>query len=41
MNPDDCIVAVWIQDQYAFNLTVYGEYNIKLIIQMIKAVRLP
>ena len=38
---DDCIVAVWIQDQYAFNLTVYGEYNIKLIIQMIKAVRLP
>lgn len=38
---DDCIVAVWIQDQYAFNLTVYGEYNIKLIIRMIKAVRLP
>ena len=28
---DDCIVAVWIQDQYAFNLTVYGEYNICLL----------
>ena len=38
---DDCIVAVWIQDQYAFNLTVYGEYNIELIIRMIKAIRLP
>lgn len=38
---DDCIVAVWIQDQYAFNLTVYGGYNIELIIQMIEAVRLP
>lgn len=38
---DDCIVAVWIQDQYAFNLTVYGEYNIELIIRMIEAIRLP
>jgi hypothetical protein len=32
---------VWIQDQYAFNLTVYGEYNIELIIRMIEAIRLP
>ena len=31
---DDCMVAVWLQDQYAFHLTVYGDYGIDYIIDL-------
>ena len=27
------MVAVWLHDQYAFNLTVYGDYGIDLMIK--------
>ena len=36
---DDCIVAVWIQDQYAFNLTVYGDCDLDLMIKLVGAVK--
>ena len=36
---DDCMVAVWLQDQYAFHLTVYGNYDIDLIIELIGTVQ--
>jgi hypothetical protein len=36
---DDCIVAVWIQDQYAFNLTVYGDCDLDLLIKQVGAVK--
>lgn len=36
---DDCMVAVWLQDQYAFHLTVYGDYDIDFMIKLIGAVQ--
>lgn len=36
---DDCMVAVWLQDQYAFHLTVYGNYDMDFIIELIGTVQ--
>ncbi len=36
---DDCIVAVWLQDQYAFDLTVYGDYDMDFIIKQVGNVK--
>lgn len=36
---DDCMVAVWLQDQYAFHLTVYGNYDMDYIIKLIGTVQ--
>lgn len=36
---DDCMVAVWLQDQYAFDLTVYGDCDIDLMIKLVGAVQ--
>ena len=33
------MVAVWLHDQYAFNLTVYGDYGIDLMIKLIDSVQ--
>ena len=36
---DNCIVAVWLQDRYAFDLTVYGDYDMDFIIKLVGAVK--
>lgn len=36
---DDCTVAVWLQDSYAFHLAVYGDYDMDFIIRLIEAVQ--
>lgn len=36
---DDCTVAVWLQDSYAFHLAVYGDYDMDFIINLIGAVQ--
>lgn len=36
---DDCIVAVWIQDHYSFDLTVYGNCDLELMIKLVGAVK--
>ncbi len=36
---DDCTVAVWLQDSYAFHLAVYGDYDTDSIIRLIKSVQ--
>ena len=36
---DDCMVAIWLQDQYAFHLTVYGDYDMDFIIKQVGAVK--
>ena len=36
---DDCMVAVWLQDQYAFHLTIYGDYGIDYIIDLVGTVQ--
>ena len=36
---DDCTGAVWLQDQYAFNLTVYGAYDMDYMIHLIEGVQ--
>lgn len=36
---DDCMVAVWLQDQYAFDLTVYGDYDMDFIIKLVGTVK--
>ena len=33
------MVAVWLHNQYAFNLTVYGDYGIDLMIKLIDSVQ--
>ena len=33
------MVAVWLHDQYAFSLTVYGDYGIDLMIKLIDSVQ--
>lgn len=35
---DDCMVAVWLQDSYAFDLSVYGNYDTDFMIRLIEAV---
>ena len=37
---DGYMVAVWLQDQYAFQLAVYGNYDVDWMIQLIKSVRI-
>lgn len=36
---DDCMVAIWLQDQYAFHLTIYGDYDMDFIIKQVGAVK--
>lgn len=36
---DDCIVAIWLEDQYAFHLTVYGDYDMDFIIKLVGDVK--
>ena len=36
---DDCMVAMWLQDQYAFHLTIYGDYDMDFIIKQVGAVK--
>lgn len=36
---DDCMAAVWLQDQYAFHLTVYGDYDVDFMIRLLETVR--
>lgn len=36
---DDCMVAIWQQDQYAFDLTVYGDYDMDFIIKLVGSVQ--
>lgn len=36
---DDCTVAVWLQDSYAFHLAVYGDYDMDFMIRLIEAVQ--
>lgn len=36
---DNCMVAVWLQDQYAFHLTVYGDYDMDLMIKLVGMVQ--
>lgn len=36
---DDCMVAIWLQDQYAFHLTIYGDYDMDSIIKQVGAVK--
>lgn len=36
---DDCTVAIWLQDSYAFHLTVYGDYDIDFMIKLIGSIQ--
>ena len=36
---DDCMVAIWLQDQYALHLTIYGAYDMDFIIHQVGAVQ--
>ena len=36
---DDCMVAIWLQYQYAFHLTIYGDYDMDFIIKQVGAVK--
>lgn len=36
---DDCTVGIWLQDEYAFHLTVYGDYDVDFLIRLIEGVR--
>ena len=36
---DDCMVAILLQDQYAFHLTIYGDYDMDFIIKQVGAVK--
>lgn len=36
---DDCTVAIWLQDSYAFHLTIYGDYDIDYIIDLVGTVQ--
>lgn len=36
---EDCMVAVWLQDQYAFDLTVYGSCDMDEMIKLIESVK--
>lgn len=36
---DDCMVAIWLPDQYAFHLTIYGDYDMDFIIKQVGAVK--
>lgn len=36
---DDCTVAVWLKDSYAFHLAVYGDYDMDFMIRLIEAVQ--
>ena len=36
---DDCMVAIWLQDQYAFHLTIDGDYDMDFIIKQVGAVK--
>lgn len=36
---DDCMVAVWLQAQYAFDLTVYGDYDMDFMMHLIEGVQ--
>ena len=36
---DDCMVAIWLQDQYAFHLTIYGDCDMDFIIKQVGAVK--
>ncbi|MEF2688323.1 MAG: DUF4367 domain-containing protein, partial [Christensenellales bacterium] len=31
---DDCTVGIWLQDEYAFHLTVYGDYDMDFIMKL-------
>ena len=34
----NCRTAIWLKDGYAFKLTVYGDYDLELIIQLVSSV---
>lgn len=34
----NCRTAIWLKDGYAFELTVYGDYDLELIIQLVSSV---
>ena len=36
---DDCTVGIWLQDEYAFHLTVYGDYDMDFIMKLVGAVK--
>lgn len=36
---DVCTVAIWMNDQYAFDLTFYGECDLELITELIKSLQ--
>ena len=36
---DDCMVGIWLQDEYAFHLTVYGDYDMDFIMKLVGAVK--
>jgi len=36
---DDCMAAIWLQDRYVFDLTVYGDYDMDYIIKLVGAVK--
>lgn len=37
---EDCIVAIWLHEQYAFNITCYGGIDLDQIIMLISSVHL-